>query len=96
MKNRVILFWVFGQKMEYGEVVRKNVGFDFMVYFHDSWVFGWISWGNFDGDILKICGRMFMSGRQSCRGIGLRVGCVEQKMHKFEIIGLFHFEDELW
>ena len=37
-----------------------------------------------------------MGGCQSCVGIGLRIGGVEPKVLKFEIIGLFYFQDELW
>lgn len=61
------------------EVVRKNRWFDFMVHPHDSWEFGWVSWGNFDGDTLKTCGGKFMGGCQSYGGIGLRIGGVEPK-----------------
>lgn len=39
-KNRVGLFWEFGQEVKYVGFVRKNGWFGFMVHSHDSWEFG--------------------------------------------------------
>lgn len=50
----------------------------------------------FDVDKFKSWGMRFVNGWQGCRGIGIGIGCVEQKLHKFEIRGLFIFEGELW
>ena len=87
----MILFWVFGQEMKYGEVVRKNRWLDFEMHSHDSWGIGQVFWGSLDGNTLKTCIGTFVGGWQDCRGIGLRIGGVEPKMSKLENYRSFPF-----